>query len=93
VKDQNGDAPYRTRHPKSFDSASALDMPDFNRILKKPLRLLPPVDIAVEDPLDFHAFAGGFVENQPPIEGRRQFKAGVQKVDKSAIGIFGVRQA
>jgi hypothetical protein len=32
-------------------------------ILKKPLRFLPPVDIAVEDPLDFHAFAGGFVEN------------------------------
>jgi hypothetical protein len=42
--------------------------------LKKSLRFLPPVDVAVENALDLHTLAGRLVENQPAVEGRRQDK-------------------
>jgi hypothetical protein len=52
------------------------------------LRLLPPVDIAVEDPLDFNAFAGGFVENHPAVEGRRPNQTGHKVFQYSSEPVF-----
>ncbi len=38
--------------------------------LKKPLGLLPPVDVAVQDSLDIDSMIGGPVKNQPPVKRR-----------------------
>ena len=58
--------------PVFRQALSVLKSPGLTPILKKSLRFLPPIDVAVEDALDLHALARWLVENQPAIEGRRQ---------------------